>query len=158
MFLFLSANIDRRSKIVAFCQNYVDMLFCNYSLESPYGLPQRDGPCLYGQRTFTIIGALCLTKPVWQNSAPPCFASPKKKSQILPPSKKFPQAAISKIVFVEVLCKFLIHSNVFYSVALDIVPSWNTKLQKRFQKVLKRTLKKDYIFWMEKEVTFCLYV
>ena len=55
----------------------------------PTGSPSETDHGLYGQSTFIIIGAFCLTKPVWQNSTPPCFASPLKKSQILPPSKNF---------------------------------------------------------------------
>ena len=50
-------------------------------------LPSETDHGLYGQ-SFYFRWGLCLTKPVWQNSAPPCFASLLR--QLLPPSRKFP--------------------------------------------------------------------
>ena len=81
----------------------------------PTGSPRETDHGLYGQRTFIIISALCLTKPVWQNFAPMfCFPLTEKSntSSIQKVSHRLDSHFKNRIKWIHKL-QWLIYSIVF---------------------------------------------
>ena len=122
--------------------------FIIHSLESPYGLPQRDGPWPLWPKNLhynwcSLSNKACLTK-----FRAPMFCFPKEQLNTSSIQKVSWGSHFKNSTFLKyVSCKFLIYSNVLYSVALDIVPSCSKLLSLCFtSSVQKMCLSKYFCF------------